>query len=293
MVRGWLPVRRIDAHKGAFGRAMIASGSLNYTGAAALSAEAAARAGAGLVTLAIPLPLHATLAGALPEITWLPLPGPEGTHTAAGAPRLLEGLAGYDALLIGPGLTTSDGARAFIEALFPATPGTGLTHETWRGRTVVDADALNILAAWPGWPARLPPLSVLTPHPGEMARLTGVPPAEINADRIAQARRWAAAWGHVVLLKGPHTVVAAPDGRTGILPFATPTLATAGSGDVLAGAISALIAQGLPAFEAALTGAYLHGQAGLLLAREGWLAATARDIVARLPEALRQLYIGR
>lgn len=292
MVHGWLPVRGPDAHKGSFGRALIAAGSLNYTGAAALSAEAAARSGVGLVTLAIPLPLHAALAGVLPEITWLPLPGPEGTHTAAGAARLIQATPGYDALLVGPGLTAGEDARTFIETLFPAAAGTGLAHETWRGRTVVDADALNILATLPDWPARLPPLCVLTPHPGEMARLTGGSAAQINAERLASARRWAAEWGHVVLLKGPHTVVAAPDGRAGVLPFATPTLATAGSGDVLAGAITAMIAQGLPTFEAAVTGAYLHGQVGWLLSRAGWQTATARDIVARLPEALRQLYTG-
>ncbi len=289
-VRAWLPLRPANAHKGTFGRAMIAGGSLNYTGAAALSAAAAMRAGAGLVTLAIPASLHAALAGALPEVTWLPLPGPEGTHTAAGAPRLVTGAAGYDALLVGPGLTTADDARDFILALFG---NQGLSRETWQGRTVVDADALNILAATPDWPARLPALSILTPHPGEMARLTGMTVDEVNARRIENARRCAAEWGHVVLLKGAHTVVAAPDGRTGVLPFALPTLATAGSGDVLAGAIVAMLAQGLPAFEAAVTGAYLHGQAGLQIVRTtGMGGAIARDIINQSPQALKLLYGG-
>ncbi len=285
-VQRWLPRRPMDAHKGTFGKALIAGGSLNYTGAAYLSGAAATRAGAGLVTLAIPLPLHAALAGALPEVTWLPLPGPEGVLTAAGVPKLLHAMEGYDALLVGPGLTSTTDAQGFIEALF----SDGLPKDKWQERTVVDADALNLLARLPDWPGRLPPGSILTPHPGEMARLTGMSVGAVNARRIENAHRWATQWGHIVLLKGPHTVIAAPDGRTAVLPFALPALATAGSGDVLAGAIVALLAQGLPAFEAAFVGAYLHGQVGLLLTRSTpWGGAVARDILAGLPEALQQL----
>jgi NAD(P)H-hydrate epimerase len=290
-VRRWLPNRPPDAHKGTFGKALIAGGSLNYTGAAYLSAAAATRAGAGLVTLAIPMPLHASLAGVLPEATWLPLPGPEGVHTAAGAAKLLHAVENYDALLVGPGLTSGEDAARFIEMLFS---GDGLPKERWQGAVVVDADALTLLAKLPAWPDRLPPGCILTPHPGEMARLTGTTVGEVNARRIENACGWAARWGHIVLLKGPHTVIAAPDGRTGVLPFALPTLATAGSGDVLAGAIVAMLAQGLPAFEAAVLGAYLHGQAGLLISRSGTSAGiVARDILASFPEALRQLYTSR
>jgi NAD(P)H-hydrate epimerase len=289
-VRRWLPGRPPDAHKGTFGKVMIVAGSLNYTGAAYLSAAAAARSGAGLVTLAIPAPLHAILASILVEATWLPLPGPEGVHCVAGAPRLLQSLVGYGALLIGPGLTTSEDAQEFVKALFAAD---GLPAERWLSRTIVDADALNILAALPDWPGRLPPQSILTPHPGEMARLTGQTPEEINGQRIAATRRYAAQWGHIVLLKGAHTVIAAPDGRAAVLPFALPTLATAGSGDVLAGAIAGLVGQGLPPYEAALCGAYLHGQAGLLVTRSlGMSGGLASDLLSRLPEALRQLYVG-
>ncbi len=290
MVRGWLPLRPMDAHKGTFGKALIAAGSLRYTGAAVLSGAAAMRAGAGLVTLAIPAAAHPALAGVLPEVTWLPLPG-VATHAAAGAAELLTALEGYDALLVGPGLTTTDDARAFIGALFGAQ---GLSQGDWQGRAVIDADALNLLAGLADWPARLPPNSILTPHPGEMARLTGLTTNEINGNRIATARRYAVTWGHIVLLKGPHTVIAAPDGRTGVLPFAAPVLATAGSGDVLAGAIVGLLAQGLPAFEAAISATYLHGFAGAQLMRAGMIAGViARDILERLPETLRLLYLGR
>ena len=156
------------------------------------------------------------MAGALPEITWLPLPGPEGVHTADGAARLVSALSSYDALLIGPGLTTQADAREFIAALIGPD---GLDREAWQGRIVVDADALNLLAAEPDWPARLPLQSILTPHPGEMARLTGSSPTEINGRRIETTRRYAATWGHVVLLKGAHTVIAEPGGRAGVLPF--------------------------------------------------------------------------
>jgi hydroxyethylthiazole kinase-like uncharacterized protein yjeF len=289
-VQRWLPSRPLDAHKGTFGKALIAGGSLNYTGAAYLSAAAATRAGAGLVTLAIPMPLHAALAGVLPEVTWLPLPGPEGVHTASGAAKLLHATDDYGALLVGPGLTSTEDARGFIETLFSSD---SLPKDEWSGLVVVDADALNILAKLPNWPGRLPPGSILTPHPGEMARLTGMTVRDVNAHRIENAQRSAAEWGHIVLLKGPHTVIAAPDGRTAVLPFALPVLATAGSGDVLAGAIVAMLAQGLPAFEAAIVGAYLHGQAGLLISRTATLAGVvARDILASFPEALRQLYTG-
>ncbi|OIO91005.1 MAG: NAD(P)H-hydrate dehydratase [Anaerolineae bacterium CG2_30_64_16] len=287
-VRLWLPQRPSDAHKGAFGKVMIAGGSLSYTGAAYLSGAAAGRAGAGLVTLAIPTALHTALAAALPEATWVLLADSAGTHSAAGVPRLLASLADYDVLLVGPGLTQEDAARGFIETLFSAE---GLPREAWQGRTIVDADALNILATLADWPARLPPGSILTPHPGEMARLTGATAVEVNARRIQTARRYAAEWGHIVLLKGPHTVIAAPDGRHAVLPFALPSLATAGSGDVLAGSIAALLAQGVPTFEAAVCGAYVHGHAGLLMFRAIGLSGTvASDLVGQLPTALRQLY---
>ncbi len=290
-IRRWLPGRPPDAHKGTFGRVLIVAGSTWYPGAALLSGQAAARSGAGLVTLAVPSALHPALIGASLETTWLPLPGAEGTHTAVGVRVLLDSLSAYDALLIGPGFSTAEAARAFIEALLSSD---GLAAERWSGRVVFDADALNILATLPDWPGRLPAGSILTPHPGEMARLIGATAAEVNSRRIETARRWAAEWGHVVVLKGPHTVIAAPDGRTGVLPFAVPTLATAGSGDVLAGAIVAMLGQGLAAFEAAVVGAYLHAYTGVVLGREISMSGViAGDLVRQLPYSLRTLYLGR
>lgn len=292
IVQGWLPGRPPTAHKGTFGKALIAAGSSWYTGAAYLSASAAARTGAGLVTLAIPSPLHPILAGQLPEATWLLLANSDGVHCREGARQVLDHLDGYDALLLGPGLTTLFPACEFVQALLdPEDPPSA--H--WSGRAVVDADALNILAGMAPdlWPKLLPAGSVLTPHPGEMARLTGSTVEETNRRRFDVAREWAMRWAHTVVLKGPFTVIAGPDGRLAVSPFALPTLATAGSGDVLAGAIASLLAQGLSPFEAACCGAYVHGYAGaLLLHKMGPAGVIARDIVATLPEALKHLHRG-
>jgi hydroxyethylthiazole kinase-like uncharacterized protein yjeF len=155
---------------------------------------------------------------------------------------------------------------------------------------VIDADALNALAQTPGWHEHLPPQAILTPHPGEMARLCGCATAEVQADRLGLAREKAAAWNAVIVLKGAYTVVAAPDGRAVVLPFANPALATAGSGDVLAGAMVGALAQGLAPFEAAVMGGYLHGLAGELALQElGDAGVVAGDLLIRLPLALRQL----
>ena len=193
-IRSLLPLRPLDAHKGTFGKAMIVAGSRSYTGAAYLSGAAATRAGAGLVTLAVPQALHTALAGGLHEVTWLLSPGAEGVHTPEALPPLLERLADYDALLVGPGLSQAPDTAQFVERLFG--PG-GLDREAWRGRLIADADALNILSKLPDWPARLPPQAILTPHPGEMGRLTGLSAQEINGQRIATAAT-------VGLRMGPH-----------------------------------------------------------------------------------------
>lgn len=286
-VAALLPARPRDAHKGTFGKVLVVGGSSLYTGAPALSGGAAGRAGAGLVTVAVPQELHPALAAALLDLTWLPLRSEAGVISPESAAQVLEKVRSYDALLVGPGLTADRSAQEFVGALFGKN---GLDPAAWRGRVIVDADALNILALSPGWPALLPPLSILTPHPGEMSRLTGLSVAEINASRIATARRYAAEWGHVVLLKGPYTVIAHPEGRTFVIPFAEPSLAKAGSGDVLAGVILALAGQGLGPFEAAATGAYVHGLAGVLAGEAlGAASVTGRDLVQSISSALLNL----
>jgi hydroxyethylthiazole kinase-like uncharacterized protein yjeF len=191
-------------------------------------------------------------------------------------------LASYDALLLGPGLGQEQETRTFVETL--------LRDRENLPPLTIDADGLNVLAEAEDWPGRLPSGSILTPHPGEMARLLGCSAKEVRADRVALARTQAAAWEQVVVLKGAYTVVAGPDGRVAIEPFANPGLATAGTGDVLAGTIVALRAQGLGAFEAAVAGAYLHGLAGNLARREkGTAGMVAGDLLTHLPQALQHV----
>lgn len=303
-VRGWLPARPANAHKGTFGRALIVAGSVNYTGAAALAALAAVRSGAGLVTLGIPGPLHDAIVPLVPEATYVLLPSALGAVTADAVSVLEETLPHAGALLIGPGLGQAPETIAFIQQLFEArserrqagftarlTPSNARTNSPLAlPPLIVDADGLNILSRLQDWAQRLPAGTILTPHPGEMARLTGEDVTALQAERQETARRYAAAWGHVVLLKGAFTVVAAPDGRAVLLPFANPGLASAGTGDVLAGVIVALRAQGLGAFEAAAAGAYLHGLAGELAREQFGVAGMAAGDVARaLPEAFRRL----
>ena len=284
MVREWLPPRPLNAHKGTFGKAMIIAGSANYTGAAYLAGAAATRAGAGLVTLALPAAIHAPVAARLAEATYLLLPCARelGAITSEAVSIVTEQLEGYDALLLGPGLGQAQMTGDFVQALLPKIREG--THSL-----VVDADGLNILVGMKEWPKQLPTASILTPHPGEMARLTGRTIGEVQADRVVVAQSQAAAWEHIIVLKGAHTVVAAPDGRTAIIPYANPGLATAGTGDVLAGIIVALRAQGVSTFEAAATGAYLHGLAGeLARLRFGAAGMVAGDVLAYLPRAWQQ-----
>jgi NAD(P)H-hydrate epimerase len=287
MVREWLGPRQPDAHKGSYGKAMILAGSVNYTGAAYLAGAAATRSGAGLVTLALPATIHTIVAARLAEATYLPLPCDErGLLTGGAAQELSAQLAGYSALLFGPGLGQARQTTALVEALL------GEIREE-AGPTppvVVDADGLNILARAKNWPELLPAGSILTPHPGEMARLMPCSTAEVQADRLAVARSQATAWDQVVVLKGAHTVVAAPDGRTVLLPFANPGLATGGTGDVLAGTIVALRAQSMGAFEAAAAGAYVHGLAGELARQAlGAVGMVAGDVLAHLPAAFQRI----
>ncbi|MBA7570739.1 Bifunctional NAD(P)H-hydrate repair enzyme Nnr [subsurface metagenome] len=155
---------------------------------------------------------------------------------------------------------------------------------------VLDADALNTLADTPRWWQQLTTDAILTPHPGEMARLTGMAVADIQADRLEVAKKWAAEWNKTVVLKGAYTVIASPEGRTVISPVANPGLASAGSGDVLTGAIAGLAAQGLPLFEAAACGVYLHGQAGELVRdRLGDAGMIASDLLPELPVVIKNL----
>ncbi len=277
-----MPDRPLDAHKGTFGTALVIAGSLNYTGAALLSGEAAYRAGAGLVTLGVPTPLHAALAGIFPEATWLLLPHEMGVISEPAVKIVLENLSRATALLVGPGFGLEDTTANFMAQLLSGTKKTkaskiGFMKESEQVEEakslllpplVIDADGLKLLAKIPQWHEHLPAQSILTPHPGEMSALTGLSTAQIQAERLSTAQTYSRRWGQIVILKGAFTVIASPEGETAIIPVASPALARAGSGDVLAGLVTGLLAQGMLPFEAATAGAWIHAQAGLLALNE-------------------------
>ncbi len=288
LTRPWassaLPQRPLNSHKGTFGHVLAVVGSRNYVGAAYLACQAAIRSGAGLVTLAAPESTDAIAAVKLTEVIHLPLPEDrEGCVHPDAAPLLREQISRYTVLLTGCGLGCTDGTAQFIQRLLLAGPPLALP-------TVVDADGLNNLARLPQWWQRLGGPVVLTPHPGEMATLTGLTTAQVQQDRVAVARQWAARWNVVLVLKGAHTVIAQPDGLVRVSPFANPGLASGGTGDVLTGVIAALLAQGLPAAGAACLGVYVHGLAAEAVTRRlGDTGAIASDLLEELPRAILSL----
>ncbi len=295
-----LPARPAAGHKGTFGSVLIVAGSANYPGAAAIASQAAYRAGAGLVRLATSATVGQLVAGQLPEPVHTVLPSDLGSLTAAGLPILAPLLATHEALLVGPGLGADPATVELVAALLLGKHvarqrgGILFASDTPVSRPVlpplvVDADGLNALAGLEEGPAGLPPCSLLTPHPGEMARLTGLTTREVNGDRWPIARRFAAAWNQIVVLKGAFTAIAHPDGRLAVSPFADAALATAGSGDVLAGVLASLLAQGADPWPAACAGVYLHALAGKLAAAEVGPALLATDIAHHIPQALARL----
>jgi NAD(P)H-hydrate epimerase len=306
-VAALLPDRPLDSHKGTFGTALIAAGSVNYTGAVLLAGEAAYRSGAGLVQLAIPASIHAAVASELPEATWVLLPHSTGVVASDAVEVLVKHFERATALLIGPGFGTENTTKEFVEDLLAGKSAPkktsariGFVHEdTGSGDAershlppmIVDADGLRLLAQIKDWPSKLPSSSILTPHPGEMSVLTGLSKEEIQEDRLAIAGRFAKEWAHVVVLKGAFTVIASPDGRVTVIPVASPALARAGTGDVLAGLIVGFRAQGLDAFDAAVASAWIHAQAGLYAAADLGTTASvlAGDVLNSIPDVLSDL----
>jgi len=302
-----LPERALDSHKGTFGTALIAGGSINYTGAVLLAGEAAYRVGAGLVTLAVPAPLHGTLAGRFPEATWVLLPHEMGVISSNGAEVLAKNFERASALLIGPGFGTENSTKEFIENLLEGKYSAKKTaqrigfvrqeaEKTEENQSklpplVLDADGLKLLAKISEWSKKISTPAILTPHPGEMSVLTGLSKEEIQENRQEIASKYAKEWGHVVVLKGAFTVIASPDGRIMVIPVATPALARAGTGDVLAGLIVGLRAQGLEAFDAAVAGAWIHAQAGLYAADDLGTSASvlAGDVLDSVSDVLSDL----
>lgn len=281
-----LPDRPADGHKGTFGRVLVIAGSARYPGAAVLAARGAYRAGAGLVTIATPQSIAAHMVAAVPEATLLPLPEyDEGVISGLAAWEIVrEELPGVDSVVIGCGFGRHDHSGKFVRE-FLVSPEVG----TVKG-VVVDADGLNLLSTdISGLSNAVAPL-VLTPHPGEMGTLTGMSTDDVQRQRLTLSRDCAAEWNCHVVLKGANTVVATPDHRARVSEVAQPALATAGTGDVLSGAIGALLAQGLDPFDAATLGVYLHGDAGNRAARaRGTIGVTAGDVADQLAMASRSL----
>ena len=284
-IQGLLPQRRVISHKGTFGHSLIIGGSEAYRGAPALAALAAARAGTGTVAIAAPDSITASLASRAPEATHIPLTShPQTGLTGAGAVSQLMAslqIKAPNAFCIGPGLGRSVGTDSFADVLLRELPADV--------SIVLDADALNRIAEKSEWWESLSGPIVITPHPGEMARLCGTSIEEVQRNRFEIAEAKAKEWGVTVVLKGAYTVIASPDEPPVTCPLALPALASGGTGDALAGIITGFLAQGLSTHDAARGGVYVHGTAAALAAQansnmtSGLLAS---DLIEKIPAAM-------
>jgi hydroxyethylthiazole kinase-like uncharacterized protein yjeF len=295
IVAGLLPERPPRGNKGTFGKVLVIAGSLDYAGAALLVCRAAGRAGAGLVTLAVPESLQPLFAAKVVEATTMALPEDdvEEIEPVDAIARILD--HEHDAIVLGPGLRPGLATAELVQALLT------VPEDPTPAPIVLDAEALRSLATLDGWWEGVHRAAVLTPHAGEFRRLRaggGIDPdsdgdlVDDDEARARAARDAAATWRQVVVLKGARTVIAAPDGQVAVAPFENPALATGGTGDVLSGTIGALLAQGLPPFDAARLGVYLHGLAGETVRdRLGDAGLLASDLPEPLALARRRLAV--
>ncbi|MGQ9675709.1 MAG: NAD(P)H-hydrate dehydratase [Chloroflexota bacterium] len=285
MVHDWLPKRPATGHKGTFGRALVVAGSASFVGAAYLVGAAAIRVGAGLVTLATPRSIYPILASKLTESTFLPLPDSQhGALEPSAVREVVEAASAYQAIALGPGLGQRSETAEFVKELLRGLERDGQTPLL---KWVIDADGLNNLVQLPDWWRQLPPDAVLTPHPAELGRLLGIGTDDVQRNRLGCAREASNRWQKVVVLKGANTIIAAPERSTVINPGATAALATAGTGDVLTGTIVGLLAQGVPPYQAAVAGVYLHWQAAKAAGAGGEAGLAAGDLLDFLPKTIR------
>ncbi len=299
--------RRLDlSHKGSFGKVLVVGGCVNYPGAPVLAGLGAYAVGAGLVKIGVPASIYQTALASSLELTWVVLEDAGGVISEIAVETVTGFALDSQCLVIGPGIGREETTRRFLHNLlnsgaeskhsragFPGIDRQVTNRESNSDfpTSVIDADALNLLARFDDWAERLVTPAVLTPHPGEMARLTGLSIDEIQKDRAGNAKKYADAWGQIVVLKGPLTVIAAPGGNSAVIPIATSSLAKAGTGDVLAGMIGGLIAQGLSVWNAALAGTWLHANAGLAASvaigcNESVLASDVVRAVAQVYQSL-------
>ncbi len=300
--RARLPRRLPDAHKSDCGTLLVVAGAVTYTGAPGFVAEAAMRAGTGLATMAVPRAIAGVVAAAVREATLLPLP-----DDGSGAMKMLtEAMHRYTAAVVGPGLGRDPETTQFLNRLLgageaqsrPSLGFGGSARASDAGTAIlpaslpllVDADGLNWLAEMPDWWTRVSRPMILTPHPGEMARLAKMEIEEVRHDPWGTAAACAAKWNKVVVLKGGPTVVAAPDGSFWAAPGGNAALATAGTGDVLAGIIGGFLAQGLDPLDAAVCGVHLGARAGWIAAdRVGVYGTMATDLIPAIAAALHDI----
>ncbi len=280
-IRVLLPARADEAHKGTFGHVLVLAGSRGFTGAAKLATEAAYRAGAGLATLGLPQPLVPIVVPALIEAMWLALPATKNDSFSveAIAPALVAA-ENKQAVVLGPGISTHDDTRRFVIEFLKQN----------KTPLLIDADGLNAVSINSGVIASALAPVIVTPHPGEMARLAGISIEHVQRDRIGVATQFAARHKCVVVLKGHETVVANTSGDYCVNTTGNAGMATGGTGDVLAGIIGGLIAQGIALWDAARIGVYAHGLAGDIAARaHTQRGMIARDVLAALPYAWQEL----
>ena len=275
------PRRKPDTHKGDYGHIFILAGSLGLSGAAVLCANSAMRSGAGLVTLGVPEGVYSIIAKkAYPEVMVRPLAETKDkTLSLKAYPAIMSLIEKTDVLAVGPGLSRNPQTQKLIRRIISNI------HKPM----VIDADALNALSGNLEILRINPNLKILTPHPGEFSRLSGAPRVYIQKNRETLAKKFAYDYNIILVLKGHNTVVASPN-KLYVNKTGNPGMATAGSGDVLTGIISALLGQGLDGFSAAKSGVYLHGLAGDLAARKktkpGMIAS---DIIDHIPEGIKRL----
>lgn len=276
-----LPIRPIDAHKGTFGHAAIIAGSVGLTGAAAMTAVAAVRIGAGLVTLGVPESLNDILEAKVTEVMTIPMPETaERSFSKNAVGKALELIARCDAVAIGPGLGRNPETVEFIHKLLPEI----------EIPMVIDADGLNAIAEDVSVFAKLKAPLVITPHPGEMSRLTGTTTQIVQSNRLSAALDTAKRFGSVLVLKGAGTVISSPDGQAWINSTGSPAMASGGTGDVLTGSIVGLLAQGLSPLDAAICSVYIHGRAGEIAAEEiGESGVAATDLLPLLTRVMKEL----
>ncbi|BBB92291.1 MAG TPA: NAD(P)H-hydrate dehydratase [Methylomusa anaerophila] len=283
LARALFPKRNPTAHKGVSGRVGVIAGSVGLSGAAAMASMGALRAGAGLVTLGIPAGLNAIMEIKLTEVMTAPLPETEkGGLSHESLSAIVEMTKDSNVLAVGPGLGREDETAATVRGII----------STAQCPLVIDADGINALEGYTSILSDCIALPVMTPHPGELTRLTGLSILDINRDRMQVARRFAAEWGCILILKGAATVVAFPDGEIFINTTGNAGMATGGTGDVLTGIIAGLIAQGISSHDAAILGVFVHGFAGDMAAQSGMIGLVAGDLLNALPAAIQSIQYG-